>query len=493
MRWMEYFSRFDYNIQYIKGTSNKVADSLSRYYQSDTDDDIHSTYDYVTADVQLDPEGEDLLWNRVIELRVITMRNRTLHESMEERDIQAQELAINNCSEDDSLDNNNDDYLTLFESLAPGPELHEHIEKVSNFLDKVKKGYKEDNMFSKIIKEPGNYSAFQYREGFLYMNNQGGQEVLCIPCIMTKDYSLTAIVIKQAHTILGHFGAQKTADYIRRWYWWPRLGVKVNKYCISCGICQANKTNTQRPVGLLHPLPIPNRPWGSIGMDFIGPFPKSKGYDYLWVVICRLTSMVHLTPVKTTITASKLASLYVKEIVRLHGLPDTIVSDRDSKFTSKFWSEVHCILGTKLLMSTVFHPQMDGASKRANRSVGKILQTVIRPDQSDWVDQLPMTEFAINSSVSSSTGFAPFELNCGYMPTIIGGITPFENAKPGVKRFINQAINNLEMAHDAIIQSRVSQTRHANRRRRKENPFAVGDKAYLSTENLNLPRIGPEN
>jgi hypothetical protein len=199
-------------------------------------------------------------------------------------------------------------------------------------------------------------------------------------------------------------------------------------------------------------------------MDFIGPFPKSKEYDYLWAVICRLTSMVHLTPVKTTITASELASLYVKEIVRLHGLPDTIVSDRDSKFTSKFWSEVHRILGTKLLMSTAFHPQMDGASERVNRSVGQILRTVIQPDQSNWVDQLPMTEFAINSSVSSSMGFAPFELNCGYMPTIIGGITPFENAKPGVKIFINQAINNLEMVHDAIIQSRVSQTQHANRR-----------------------------
>src|ERR1700676_4039190 len=112
-------------------------------------------------------------------------------------------------------------------------------------------------------------------------------------------------------------------------------------------------------------------------MDFIGPFPKSKGYDYPKVVICRLTSMVHLMPVKTTIKASELASPYVQEIVRLHRLPDTIVSDKDSKFTSKFWSEVHCILGTKLFISTVFHPQMDGASERVNRSVGQFLQTVI--------------------------------------------------------------------------------------------------------------------
>src|ERR1700728_942291 len=146
-------------------------------------------------------------------------------------------------------------------------------------------------------------------------------------------------------------------------------------------------------------------------MDFVGPFPTSKGYDYLWVIICRLTSMVHLIPVNITVKASELASLYVKEVVRLHGLPDSIVSDRDSKFTSKFWSETHRILGTKLLMSTAFHPQTDGATERANRSVGQILRTLIQPDQTDWVEKLPLTEFAINSNLSSSTGFARVELH----------------------------------------------------------------------------------
>jgi len=338
------------------------------------------------------------------------------------------------------------------------------------------------------MKEKGKHSSFTYRDGLLYSKNRGGLEVLCIPRVVTKDYSLMATVIEQAHTILGHFGSQKMADYIRHWYWWPRLGAEVEKYCDSCGICQANKTSTQRPVGLLHPLPIPNRPWGSIGMDFVGPFPKSQGYDYLWVIICRLTSMVHLVPVNMTIKASELSLIYIKEVVRLHGLPDSIVSDRDSKFTSKFWRETHRILGTKLMMSTAFHPQTDGATERANRSVGQILQTLVQPDQTDWVEKLPMVEFAINSNISSSTGFAPFELNYGYMPMFIGGITPIDPAKPGVKRFVNLAIANLEKAHDAIIESRVTQTHQANKRRWEESPIAVGDKVYLSTENLALPK-----
>src|ERR1700676_4266299 len=131
-------------------------------------------------------------------------------------------------------------------------------------------------------------------------------------------------------------------------------------------------------------------------MDFIGPFPKSQGYDYLWVIICRLTSMVHLVPVKTTIKASELSSIYIKEVVCLHGLPDSIVSDRDLKFMSKFWRETHRILGTKLMMSTAFHPQMDGATERANRSIGQILRTLVQPNQTDWAEKLPMVKFAIN-------------------------------------------------------------------------------------------------
>jgi len=491
MRWMEYLSRFDFDIQYVKGTSNKVADSLSRYYQSDTGDDIHPLYDYVNADTQLDPSGEDLPWNRVVELRAISdnTRNRPLRETTEERELQAAEMTNNRRGTEvpEGTPEGEDD-PTIFESISNGPELRTHVEKVTHFLDRVKRGYEKDTLFVKVIKEKERYPSFKYREGLLYTNNRGGQEVLCIPRVVTREDSLTAIVIDQAHTVLGHFSAQKTADYIRRWYWWPRMGPEVDKYCDTCGICQANKTSTQRPVGLLHPLPIPNRPWGSIGMDFIGPFPTSQGYDYLWVIICRLTSMVHLIPVKTTIKASELASLYVKEIVRIHGLPDSIVSDRDPKFTSKFWRETHRILGTKLMMSTAFHPQTDGATERANRSVGQILRIMVEPNQTDWVDKIPLAEFAINSNISSSTGFAPFELNYGYMPTLIGGITPMEKAKPGVKRFVTQALSNLEMAHDAILESRVTQTYQANRRRRPEMPFAVGDKAYLSTENLNLPK-----
>ena len=103
----------------------------------------------------------------------------------------------------------------------------------------------------------------------------------------------------------------------------------------------------------------------------------------------------------------------------MHGLPETIVSDRDMKFTSAFWRETHRMLGAKLLMSMAFHPQTDGASERAICTVTQILCTMVQPDQKDWVTKVPMVEFVINSSISSSMGFVPFKLNYGHMPRIM--------------------------------------------------------------------------
>src|SRR6266581_3875927 len=122
----------------------------------------------------------------------------------------------------------------------------------------------------------------------------------------------------------------------------------TEKLCNSCGTCQTTKRTTRRQLGLLHSLLTLETLWSSITMDFTGPFPTSLGYDYLWVIICRLTSTVHLIPIRTTLNALELAFIFICEVVRLHSLPTLIVSDRDSKFTSKFWCELHRILSVQL-------------------------------------------------------------------------------------------------------------------------------------------------
>ena len=222
-------------------------------------------------------------------------------------------------------------------------------------------------------------------------------------------------------------------------------------------------------------------------MDFISPLPPSKGFNYMWVMLCRLMSMVHLVLVNTTIRASQLMCLYVKEVVQLHGLPETIVLDWDAKFTSAFWRETHRMLGAKFLMSTVFHPQTNGVSEHAIHTVTQILHMVVQPDQKDWVAKVPMVKFVINSSISSSTRFAPFELNYGHMPRImecVGKGKLFE--APGVQTFVHQVLENLVMAHDTIIESRIAQTYHTDKRKGVAPNFEVGDLIYLSTQNLSM-------
>jgi hypothetical protein len=161
------------------------------------------------------------------------------------------------------------------------------------------------------------------------------------------------------------------------------MSADIVKFCAMCATCQVVKTSNQQLQGLLHPMPIPTQPWESIGMDFVSPFPGSRGFDYLWVVICQLTSMAHLIPVTVMIKALELAYLFLAQIMHLHGMPSSIVSDRDSKFTSKFWQELHRLVGTKLRMSTAFHPETDGTSQRVIRSIAQILHSVVAADQAN--------------------------------------------------------------------------------------------------------------
>ena len=125
----------------------------------------------------------------------------------------------------------------------------------------------------------------------------------------------------------------------------------------------------------------------------------------------------------TRISTKDVARIYIKEVVRLHGIPETVVSDRDTKFTSEFWKELSKILGQQLLMSTAYHPQTDSVSECAIQTMSQVLRAVVDDYQANWVEQLPMVEFTMNSAVNSSTGFAPFKANYGWMPQLIQGLT----------------------------------------------------------------------
>ena len=158
-------------------------------------------------------------------------------------------------------------------------------------------------------------------------------------------------------------------------------------------------------------------------MDFITGLPistdwKGDSYDLILVIVDRLTKMVHYKPVKVTIDAPGLAEVIIDVVVRHHGLPDSIVTDRGSLFTSKFWSSLCYFLGIKRKLSTAFHPQTDGQTERQNSTIEAYLRAFVNFEQNNWARLLLMAEFAYNNAKNASTGFTPFELNCGYHPRV---------------------------------------------------------------------------
>jgi len=497
IRWSQWLTRFRIKFIHVPGETNRSADAMSRIYENpNSKPEID---DMSMVDLLIDPEGDDLPEQRLQEKKIHYLmamtRAQQARDVVEPRDAEATAMATTPREETEAGTNpaTNARNITVADSASNGTtapfvwQREADGDQRPSLEELCREGYESDKTFRKILEHPKDHKSFEVKNGLIDYSPNPEIRTRCIPHSEFRGRKITELVIDQVHRTVGHMGTSITEKYARRYFWWPSLGSDVKAFCHSCATCQAIKTSNQRPQGLLHSLPIPTTPWSSIGMDFVGPFPLAEDVDYIWVVLCRLTSMVHLIPLRTTTTAAQLAPIFMSQIVQLHGLPETIVSDRDPKFTSKFWTETHRLLGIKLARSTAFHPQTNGASERMIRKVSQVLRAMVRPDQLDWPKHLPMVEFALNSSVSQSTGFAPFELTYGYIPKTIQTIGESEFA--GVQDFAENARNLVMRAHDALIESRVKQTHHANARRRPDDPrLKVGQHVYLSTENLNLPK-----
>jgi hypothetical protein len=275
---------------------------------------------------------------------------------------------------------------TLFDQIKETQKGHESIEGIKRRLEH---------------EEVPGFSIDQ--QGVLWYNGR-----LCVPSIE----ELKQLILKEAHDTPYsiHPGGTKMYQDLKEQFWWHGMKREIAFYVARCDICQRVKAEHQRPAGLLQPLKVPMWKWEEVGMDFITGLPRSnRGHDSIWVIVDHLTKVVHFIPVKTTHNGRELADLYISRIVSLHGVPKTIISDRGTQFTSRFWAKLHEALGTKLSFSTAYHPQTGGQTERVNQILEDMLRACVLSYGAKWEDFLPFTEFSYNNSYQASLQMAPFE------------------------------------------------------------------------------------
>ena len=360
----------------------------------------------------------------------------------------------------------------------------------STIRSAVIKGYRKEpfaSLIKEVEKKKGTYERYTVENGLLYYRTDEYEPWrLCLPDI---EYRNTVIHENHDLSIAGHPGFVQTYSKIARSYYWPGMSKDIRKHTKECDACQRTKSSTQPPIGELHPLPIPQRPWQSIGMDYLGSVPMSKsGHDMILIVVDRLTKMAHFIPTTTKVTAKETAELFLRYIFQYHGLPDNIISDRDPKFTSHFWKALHKILGIKLLMSTAEHPQTDGQSEATVKTIQKLIRPFVFQEQ-DWEMLLPSLEFAYNDTQQSSTGQTPFYLNYGFHPK--GTYRHADTNNPHAEDHIQYLVRLQEAARDAINDAQAVQAKYANRHRSEIPSLKVGDWVLLRRKKADKTKFAP--
>jgi hypothetical protein len=315
--------------------------------------------------------------------------------------------------------------------------------------------------------------------------------------LVPADDKLKQQIMAECHDAptAGHLGYKKTLDRVRQYFDWQGIAKDVKSYCRTCPVCMAAKAGNQRPLGKLHQLDTPVEKWESVAMDFITGLPTTQlGHDAIMTVTDRLTKMVRVIPTQTTATAPQTAKLFVDHVVRLYGVPNSIVSDRDSKFTSWFWKSTFALLGTKLRMSSSFHPETDGQSERTNQTVEQILRCYTNKFHDDWDTHVGLAEFSLNSATNISTGVSPFKLMYGYQPAspVDRVAAAFDTPSTLATRqsaaaadMISKMHADLATAKSSIALAQERTAKHADKHRREAH-FEVGDRVMLSGAHVNL-------
>ncbi|KAH0655105.1 hypothetical protein KY285_029987 [Solanum tuberosum] len=322
-----------------------------------------------------------------------------------------------------------------------------------------------------LQKDLETHMDFQFKDGLLFFKGR-----LVIP----SDAPLRHKLMFEFHAtnIGGHAGVARTYHRLASNFYWRQMRKDVKSFVTTCQICQQMKDTNLHPAGLLQPLPIPDQVFEDIAMDFITCLPSSKGKTTILTVVDRLTKYGHFIPLPSTFSTQLVAEAFVVGVIRLHGPPRTIVTDRDPRFLHSFWQEINRLQGSTLAMSTAYHPQTDGQSEALNKCLEQYLRCYVADAPTKWVTMLPWAEFWYNTSYQTSAGMTPFKALYGREPPTIARYILGNTASELVEAYFIQRDTVLALLKNNLLKAQAKMKTFADKHR-TDLVFTVGDWVFV--------------
>lgn len=338
-------------------------------------------------------------------------------------------------------------YTILAAMTSSHPSL---IQQLQDFYSKHSVGQELRAKFTSAIR-----SHFSIRQGILYYKDR---------VFILAEVNLRDSLIKEFHAtpVGGHAGVKKTLYRLAAAFSWPHMARDVKLVVRQCSQCQANKYSTQRPWGLLQPLPILERLWEDITMDFITHLPPSQGKTTIWVIVDRLSKYSHFIALPGKFSAAILAPIFLAEVYRLHGMPRSIVSDRDRVFVSKFWRKLFRMCSTSLKFSSAYHPETDGQTEVTNRTLETYLRCFVSDAPKRWVQFLHLSEYWYNTSYHSALKMTPFEVLYGRTPPTLRSYLAGSTNVATVEESLAQRKNMLQLVRENLTKAQMRMKAHAD-------------------------------
>lgn len=484
-RWLSFLDLFQrLTISYLPGATNVVADALSRCplyapklsvsssEQSSacaTAGSAHSQQNIKSLTDQSSSASVSI--NLLVPLLLMRTRQATRHTPKDTAEVRSN-IPKTSCSPEKA------------EPPLPGsPEMQgigdEEWEKALQRCTEFGEAYRQAKETAPHPVLVEGVARFKLVERVLCIHLQGIWRI-CVP----NFPSFRQRILYQHHDLptAGHLGVTKTYLQLSRRFYWKGMREYTKLYVETCPRCRASKAISQKPAGLLQSLSIPSRRWSTISLDFIVGLPVSQeGYDAILSVVDSLSKMAHFIPTSSGLSTADFVCLFADRVVRYHGLPSTIISDRDSRFVSEFWRLFCQRFGMKRALSSAWHPQSDGQTERVNRTIEQMMRTYIQSREEDWPKLLPALELAYNCTPHSATGLSPFEVMIGENPVRSQDLDVVDQFPPTVTPPMTKAFRLLVDRAAAHLELAKNQQKAYADKSRRPLELSKGDMVWVST------------